>query len=437
MPADVITHACILNPLSDTQCDCFVDGALAWNRVSRSGGAEILLVGTREAVATAHQDSRTVVEDHTGQLLMPGFFDTHFHWVQDSVREAPKSSLLYWLDNYTFPVEQQFADPEFAGAQAGVFWKRILSVGTLGGACYSSVHPQATAIALEHARGHFRVGNALMSMNCPEALRMDSAELLRGAQALHERFGDRYIVSPRFAPMTDPELMRQACALAWQSGSFCQTHMDETQQEIAWVLGIYRALEGFGDVDTYTEIYRRCEVLGPRTLLGHCIHLEDSEWTLLRQSDSAITHCPTSNAPIEQRGLGSGLFDFRRAESEGVRWALASDIGGGPYLSMFDVMASFVRQNNEAGIAEATFTKALYRATQAGADLLGLGAQVGNLTPGKEASFIVIENKPELPDSSPEALLRWIASLGVGDRNRFDSLLERTVLDGQTVHRRL
>ena len=66
------------------------------------------------------------------------------------------------------------------------------------------------------------------------------------------------------------------------------------------------------------------------------------------------------------------------AEKYGVRWALASDIGGGPFLSMFDVIQSFVQQNEAAGVP-ASYVKALYRSTSAGADILGLGIGRGDL----------------------------------------------------------
>lgn len=40
----------------------------------------------------------------------------------------------------------------------------------------------------------------------------------------------------------------------------------------------------------------------------------------------------------------------RKTEHHDILWALASDIGAGPFLSMFDVMRSFVKQNTAAGI---------------------------------------------------------------------------------------
>src|SRR5690606_28078951 len=119
---------------------------------------------------------------------------------------------------------------------------------------------------------------------------------------------------------------------------------------------------------------------------------------------TSVIHCPTSNAPIKERGLGSGLFDFKKTEKAKVRWALGSDIGGGPILSMFDVIRSFVDQNAKKKISGATYVKALYRSTLAGAEILGLGEKAGNLNLGKEANFIVVPFKGEAPKKAEEMI---------------------------------
>ena len=70
----------------------------------------------------------------------------------------------------------------------------------------------------------------------------------------------------------------------------------------------------------------------------------------------------------DQRGLGSGLFELERARQEGVRWALAWILAG-PYLSMLDVMQSFLKQHRAAGQLVSA-REALYRASVAGANIL-------------------------------------------------------------------
>ena len=102
--------------------------------------------------------------------------------------------------------------------------------------------------------------------------------------------------------------------------------------------------------------------------MGHGIHLSSSELSMLKKTKTAIAHCPTSNAPISKKGLGSGLFDLKTISKNKIRWALGSDIGAGPYLSMVDVMNSFVSQHKKQGLAN--YTRAFYRATLAGEEII-------------------------------------------------------------------
>lgn len=371
-----IFRGALLQAISDTQARYIPDGLVLVDQ-SKGQRGRILAIGAFESVvATYNLDPEELppAEEATGRrnLWLPAFFDTHFHWVQDAVREMPKYSLIEWLNTITFPEEAKFADAQHAEANAASFWKNILSLGTVGGLCYSSIHEIALEAAFRHAPEDFNIGNVLMTMECPDYLQQTEADAISGVERSAARFGARYVASPRFAPTTAPAVMRAAENVAAKTGGFRQTHLGETLAEVEWVLGIYRKLPGFADVKNYTEIYDRVGLLGRKSVFGHCLHLESAEWKLLADSGSRIASCPTSNAPVEEMGLGSGLFDYPTAEAYGIPWSLASDIGGGPYLSMFDVMRSFVEQNRELGRSDATYTKALHRATGKGAELMDL-----------------------------------------------------------------
>ncbi len=376
----------IINPLNDTECDYLPDGVL----VVADGLIEDVLPYREACARYVEFFAHSNLHEFPNSLILPGFFDMHFHWVQDDVRLMPKASLLEWLDKYTFPAEAKFTDKKYAQNKAKTFFRRLVSVGTLGGACYGSIHDHALDYAMKEAVGDLLIGNVLMTTQSPEKLTQKPAAAIKSATRGMEKYGARYVLTPRFAIATDPATMRATAQLADVRGIFKQSHLSETPSEVEYVLKMYRDLPAFKKVMSYTEIYHKVGMLGPRSLMGHAIHLDDSEWKLLRKTKTALVHCPTSNAPLKEKGLGSGLFDFRRCEDNKVRWALGSDIGGGPFLSMLDVMSSFVRQNAKAGRPGATFVKALYRATLAGAEILGVQTRAGNLARGKEANFIVL-----------------------------------------------
>jgi guanine deaminase len=222
--------------------------------------------------------------------------------------------------------------------------------------------------------------------------------------------------------------------IARKNKSFIQTHLSETKDEINFVLSIYKKIKGFEKVKTYTEIYQRSKVLGPKTIMGHGIYLNDNELKILTKTKTMICHCPTSNAPVKELGLGSGLFDFKKIEKNKIRWALGSDIGGGPYLSMFDVMRSFVEQNHKKKIKEATYVKALYRATLMGATLLGVDKETGNFKKNKQANFIFVDLKNVKENDQAEVVLKKIITSVKNDRKKFDHLVRETIYLGKTIY---
>lgn len=420
----------VVRALSDEESQ-YLEDALFLVEPSGHDGSRIVAIGPAAEIAQGIGLDLESIEKSEG-LLMPAFFDTHFHWVQDDVREMPKTSLIEWLDRYTFPEEAKYGDRAFARAKAEFFWQRILAVGTVGGLCYSSVHEVALEEALQFAPADFRIGNVLMTMNCPENIRQTEMEAIRSVEACASRWGERYVCSPRFAPTTAPAAMEASAAAAARHGCFQQTHLCETLQEIAWVRDIYSQMPEYRDVDSYLGIYDRAGMLGARTVFGHCIYLSDEEWDLMAKSGSRIASCPTSNAPVDQLGLGSGLFDFEKAEAWGVPWSLASDIGGGPYLSMFDVMASFVAQNAAVGKKGATYTKALHRSTYRGAELMNLSLDRGMLAEG----FCFDAIRVPMPagkfcSGDGEPVLRALVE-GVTERETADALVLQTFVKGES-----
>jgi guanine deaminase len=422
--------ATILNPKSDKECDFYAHGLLV---TEKNGKGSIIkdILPLEKGVKKYHKVmTKKNTTDFGHSVIMPGFFDMHFHWVQDDVREMPKDSLLGWLEKYTFPTETKFKDKAFAKRKAEYFFKKLIKHGTIGGACYSSIHEHAVDAAMKRAQGDFVIGNVLMNMNSPEALTQSEEESLGLTKRLIKKHGTKHCFTPRFAITTTPKVMKEGSKMADKAKCFKQTHLSETPQEIDFVLSIYKKLPGFEKVKSYTEIYEKTGMLGKRSLMGHGIHLSDKELKVLSKTETSVIHCPTSNAPLKEKGLGSGLFNFKKVEKSKVRWALGSDIGGGPFLSMFDVMRSFVAQH---GNKEATYTKALYRSTLAGAEILGCSKKSGNFAKGKDASFIVVNLPKNAYPADAENTLKGIIEPLKNKRQNYEKLVSEIYLKGQLV----
>jgi len=318
---------------------------------------------------------------------MPGFIDPHIHYPQTQVIASYGAQLLEWLEKYTFVEEQKFADPTHAGRNAEFFLDELARNGTTTAVAYCSAHPgSAEALfAAAHQRNVGMIaGNAVMNRNGPPGLLAAARSAIADSRDLIERWHgkgrQRYAVTPRFAiTSTEEQLAELGALLAEFPTVLMQTHLAENLDEIAAVKKL------FPDDPSYTAVYERFGLLGPRSLLGHCIHLGKDEIALLRESRSVAVFCPTSNLFI-----GSGLFDYDGLAAAGVRIALATDVGGGTSYSMLRTAAEAYKVMQLKG-QNLPALCAFDLMTRGNAAALGLENEIGGIVPGAFADLVVLD----------------------------------------------
>ena len=329
------------------------------------------------------------IDCYPNHLVMPGFIDAHIHYPQTRVVGSYGTQLLEWLQRYTFPEEERLRDPEIAAGMARFFLDELLRCGTTTACVYCTSHPASVdAFFAESERRGTRMiaGKMMMDRNAPPGL-LDTAEQgVQDSEALLRRWHGRgrqlYAVTPRFAITSTDAQLEAAGALARANPTaYVQTHLAENHAEIAAAKAL------FPWASTYTEIYERSGLLGRRSLLGHCIHLEDGEVGTLAASGSVAVFCPTSNL-----FLGSGLFDMARLRSAGVRIALATDIGGGTSYSMLRTAAEGYKVLQLQGQSWPALD-AFHQMTRGNAEALGLEDRIGSLAPGYEADLVVLDSR--------------------------------------------
>ncbi len=350
--------------------------------------------------------------DHRGQLLLPGFIDTHVHSPQLDIIGSYGAGLLDWLNTHTFPAEARYADPEVAHEGAARFLDALYAHGTTSAAVFPTVHPvSADAIfAAAEARGMRLVaGKVMMDRNAPAALMDTALSAERDSQALIERWHGRgrlaYAVTVRFAPTSsDAQLEMAGRLLAATPGAYLQTHVAENKKEIAWVESL------FPSARSYLDVYERHGLLGPRSVLAHGIWLSDADRARLAHTGASIAHSPSSNL-----FLGSGLMDWRALEAAGGRVSLATDVGAGTSLSMLKTLADAYRVQALLGTRLSAW-KALHGATRGAADTLGLASEVGTLDVGATADLVlwrwavgpVAEHRQARASDLHEKVFAWI-----------------------------
>jgi len=394
----------------------------AGRQVIRAAGAWQSLAANHPGVPVTHLP---------GRILAPGFIDLHVHFPQTDVIGSPAEGLLPWLENYTFPHEARFADHAYAVGVAQVFLDELLRNGVTTALTFCTSHPHSVDALLESSerRGlRMIAGKVLQDRHSPDGVRDETAQSLLDTEALICRWQGRsrlgYAITPRFAPSCSEAQLRGAGELAAKYPQvWIQSHVAENRDEIRWA----RAL--FPSARSYLSIYQDFGLMRERAIYAHCIHFDDEDRALMRDTGAAAAVSPTSNL-----FLGSGFFDYEGAMRVGFRFGLASDIGGGTSFSPFHTMlaAYYVGREGQTKPGVSLNPQHLWWQHTAGAaQALGLDGVIGNLRPGCEADFVVLDPKatPLLARKTAHArnLDELLFSLIVlGD----DRVIEQVVVDG-------
>ena len=403
------------------------DGLLVVGFAAGGGCERVLAVGPRDTVAPQFPGIPT--EELAGRIIAPGFVDLHVHYPQIDVIGSPAEGLLPWLENYTFPQESRFTDPAHAQAVAQFFMTELLRNGVTTALTFATSHPASVdAFFTEARRRRMRMigGKVLQDRHSPDGVRDETEQSLIDTEALIGRWHgvDRlgYAITPRFAPSCSTAQLRGAGELAARYPEvWIQSHVAENRDEIAW------ARELFPQARSYLAVYDDFGLMRRRAIYAHCIHFDDADRALMRDTGAAAAVSPTSNL-----FLGSGFFDYAGAERTGFAYGLASDVGGGTSLSPFRTMlaAYYVGREGQTKTGISLSPQHLWWQHTAGAaQALGLGGVVGNLQPGCEADFVVLQPRCtallERRTASARDLDELLfAMIVLGD----DRLVERTVI---------
>jgi guanine deaminase len=337
-------------------------------------------------------------------VMLPPLLDIHIHIPQHPIRgrfaegvpdDCKEGKLLAGLNRNVFPAEAKCSQAECAQNVVRQFLADTLAHGVAGGAAYMTPSAVATEIALSILPASWSVGLVLMNQNCPENLRTDEPLLESDIERLAKKYGRRLIVTDRFAVAVNSPLRRRASGLAKTFGLRTQTHLNE---QVAEKLFVERKL--YPEYASYTDVYQKDGLLDHQCIAAHCIQMTDDEWRVLRDSGSVIAHCPTSNAL-----LGSGVMSLDEVLRRKIPYALGTDVGASPTVSMLAEMRRF-QQVHAGRSVNATLSQALFRSTRAPADLLGLSEQFGRLETGLPMSFIEAESSLLSTEMSAEAVIR-------------------------------
>lgn len=379
------------------------------------------------------------ISNEETRFFFPGFIDTHIHAPQFPNNGIfGNSTLLDWLETYTFPLESSCKDLNIAREIYTQCVRRTLGYGTTTASYYATIHAKATSllsdIALIHGQRAF-IGKVCMNRFAPhdyiETEDECKASTLQVIDHIERRNpkGDliKPVLTPRFAPSCTEEMMRWLGSVRDKGDYHCQTHLSENNNEIQWVQ------ELFPKYDNYTDVYYKNGLLSTKTTLAHCIHLSDDELLILQKTGSGVSHCPTSNSSIT-----SGEARVRWLLDNQINVSLGTDCSGGFTPSILEVAKHallvsrhlVMKTKNDA--EKLTPAEVLYLATMGGAEVLKINDKVGCFKKGLkfDAQLINLNAKNSNIDIFHFQKPKWGQFDTAESMNKFINLIDKWLFNG-------
>ncbi len=349
--------------------------------------------GRYTAIAPRVEPPRgATVLDAGGDYLVPPFYNAHTHCPMNLFRGlADDIPLKPWLEEHIWPAESRLTPADIRrGANLSIdemvasgtvffndmYWneEEILDVvaerglRAVIGPCL--IDDPSGSLAEKSLRSLERVRRAL------DGLPAEAARRILFAYAPHAL----YTVSEKS--------LRWVADRAREEDAFIHIHAAETKGEFDGCLSAH-GMTPIAWLDA-------CGILGPKTVLAHCVHLTEDDCARIAERGCTISHQPCSNYK-----LCSGRFDYPAAvERHRCRLAIGTDgCASNNNLSPFDEMklaalnAKIVSGDPTSGKAEEIFRAA----TRGGAEAFGLDG--GRIAVGALGDALLIRR--DAPQMTP------------------------------------
>ena len=340
--------------------------------------------------------------DYGDALIFPGMVDLHVHAPQYAFRGMCMDlELMDWLNRYTFPEEEKYADLAYAERAYGMFVDALKRGATTRSCIFATRHRYATELLMklmEESGLVSYVGKVNMDREASEALTEDSAEIsayttFGWINAVKDRFQNtKPILTPRFIPCCTDQLMEELREIQMAYGIPVQSHLSESKGEIDFVKILRPENPFYGDAYNEYDLFGKNDDINTdvKTVMAHCVWSTDDEVELMRKNGVFVAHCPASNM-----NLTSGIAPIRKYLERGLRIGLGSDVAGGHSDSIFRAMTDAIQVSKmyyrmvDESCKPLVFSEAFYLATKGGGEFFG---KVGSFEEGYEFDAVVMDD---------------------------------------------
>ena len=358
--------------------DVFTEGAVLVT------GKSIDAVGDAPTLKARYPDAEVVNLDRT--LLMPGLVNTHCH--SGLLRGTAEGLPVWaWLQQYIDPMHRVILAGEAALASRLCYAEALLSGTTTIVDMWRHMHGSAEAAENLGIR-------AVLVPYVAEHPDHDYFETLDANEQLindwHQRRSDRISVWVGLEHMfyALPAAMKRISAICENYQVGFHTHSNESRFDVEKTIERY----GIRPVQVLEQVGL---LATPRTLLAHCVWLDDVEIQLLADYGVGVAHNPVSNMK-----LASGAARVGAMLAKGIAVGLGTDgEKENNNLDMFEELktASLLAKHSSADAAALDAWAICRMATIDGARALGMEDSIGSLEVGKRADIVGIHtNTPRM-----------------------------------------
>ena len=343
------------------------------------------------------------VLDCSHMLCYPGLINTHHHFYQIFSRNLPHvqgMQLFDWL-RALYKIWQNL-DAEVINLSSKCALGLLMKSGCTTAFDHHYVFPGESSLELLEAQFSAaeelgaRMYASRGSMNLsekdgglpPDSVVQTTDSILKDSMAAVERFHDpkkgsmRMVALAPCSPFSaSADLYRESAALARSLGVRLHTHLCETKDEEDYTLSAF----GMRPL----EYMRSLDFIGSDVWYAHGIWFNDDELSLLRDTGTAVAHCPASNMK-----LSSGAARIPDMLKLGIPVSIAVDgSASNDGSDMIEEMRlGYLLARVIYGDGAPTAYDYLKMATIGGARTLGRD-DIGSLEAGKCADMFLIDRR--------------------------------------------
>lgn len=344
-------------------------------------GNKIVAIGPQ---TQAKQFSAVETLDLDGDIVLPGFINTHTH-VSMSLFRSLGDDVSDRLHGYIFPLEKEFVSREmvYLGAELG-----NLEMLKGGVTTYADMYYFEDEVAKAVDKIGLRAILGQTVIKYPQADAKTPKEAIAYAEKFIKKYKSHARITPAFAPhgpyTNSTEDLQKIAELSLLYDVPVLTHLAESQKEQTTIA---ERSDGLSPIAYLESI----GALNKNLVGAHVILANDNDITLLKKNRVGVAHNISAN--IKSAKGVAPVLDMLK---QGVDVGLGTDGPmSGNTISLIDEFSQVAKihklWNKDRSVMPAV--DIIKMATMGGAKVLNLENKVGSLEVGKLADIIVFDTK--------------------------------------------